>query len=272
MPKHAYEEIASALEAEIRAGRWAAGTLLPTFPELQERFGVSRITVRGALDELVNQGLVYTGYVGGKRGTIVRRTGRTAHYATDALHPDRPASAHDAFVENAQRVGRTPSKVFRMQMGPAPAPIATRLGVEAGELVVIRTTVQLLDEEPWAREVSYYERRLAEAAGLDTTHDIEKGTIRALAEAGFKETGYVDDITDEPAGASEVDDLAVPVGAPLLVQTRTAATDHRVTRVTVYHRLGRRNRLIWEMGSQPALDIIRALRSNESSGDRDEQR
>lgn len=263
MAMHAYEEIAATLAAEIRRGRYSAGSLLPTSPELQARFNVSEITVRRALSNLVTEGLIYSGRVAGRRGRgmIVRRSGRTEHYATDALHPGRPKSPNDAFVENSHRVGRTPSKAFRMQIGPVPEHIAARLGVDPDDLVVIRTTVQLLDDEPWARETSYYPRPLAEAAGLDTPHDIEHGTIRALAEAGFKEVAYRDEVTDEAATSSEVDDLAVPLGAPLLVQTRTAATEDRITRVTVFHRLGRRNRLVWELGADSALDVIRATRS-----------
>lgn len=267
VPVAKYEEIASTLTEEIESGRWPAGTLLPTFPELEARFGASRITVRGALDKLVTQGIVYSGYINGKRGTVVRQTGRTEHYATDALHPGRPKSPNDAFVENSHRVGRTPSKKFRMQIGPVPEHIAARLGVDPDDLVVIRTTVQLLDNEPWARETSYYPRPLAEAAGLDTPHDIDQGTIRALAAAGFKEVAYRDEVTDEAASASEVDDLAVPLGAPLLVQTRTAATEDRITRVTVFHRLGRRNRLIWELGDDNALGVIRSTRTQEPGTD-----
>lgn len=261
---HAYEEVAATLAAEIRSGHWAAGTALPTSPELQERFKVSEITIRRAIGNLVSEGLVYSGRTAARRGMIVRSTGRTEHYATDALNPDRPHSPNDAFVENAHRVGRTPSKTFRMQIGPVSGAIAGRLGVGADDLVVIRTTVQLLDGEPWARETSYYERRLAEAAGLDTPHDISQGTIRALAEAGYKEVAYVDEVTDESAGPGDVDDLAVPLGAPLLVQTRTAATRERITRVTVFHRLGRRNRLVWENGDPAGLEVIRAVRAEQS--------
>jgi DNA-binding GntR family transcriptional regulator len=110
---HAYAQIADDLANEIANGTWQGGSPLPTIPELQERFGVSRITVRGALDTLAKQGLVYTGYAKGRRGTLVRSLGRTDHYATDALKPSRKRSRSDAFTENAERAGKTASKLSR---------------------------------------------------------------------------------------------------------------------------------------------------------------
>ncbi|MPZ62910.1 MAG: GntR family transcriptional regulator [Propionibacteriales bacterium] len=257
---HAYEQVAEQLAAEIEAGTWRAGTALPTIPELEHRFGVSRITIRGGIDELEKQGLVYTGYAGGRRGTIVRARGRTDHYATDALRPGRPRSAMDAFVENAKKAGKNASKRFKMQITQAPADAASRLGLAPDELVVVRTTLQLLDGEPWSRETSYYPRDLATAVGLDVPHDIEQGAIRTLADAGHREVAHLDEVTDEAAGIEDARDLSVPIGFPLLVQWRTAATSERITRVTSYLRLGRRNRVIWETGNEAALKIIRSAR------------
>ncbi|MFC0624747.1 GntR family transcriptional regulator [Kribbella deserti] len=258
----AYVEIAETLAEEITAGTWPPGTLLPTHKDLQARFNVSRITITSAIDELGKQGMVYSGYVGGRRGIIVRSIGRTDHYATDSLRSDRGKSSYDAFSENAKKVGRKPSKRFEMRMAKPPVWIADRLGIPHDQVAVIRISHQILDGEPWARETSYYALDLAQKAGLDTTDDLPQGTIRALADAGFEEIARVDEVTDESAGPADAADLAVPVGAPLLVQTRTAASSTRITRVSQFHRLGRRNRLIWEVGNRTGLDLIRAARES----------
>ena len=50
--------LAGNLIAKIKSGAYPAGSLLPTESQLGEQFGVSRITVRGALRELETQGLV----------------------------------------------------------------------------------------------------------------------------------------------------------------------------------------------------------------------
>jgi DNA-binding GntR family transcriptional regulator len=53
-----YALIAEELMREIREGRFPPGTLIPTEPELCRRFGVSRVTVRGALRELEVRGMI----------------------------------------------------------------------------------------------------------------------------------------------------------------------------------------------------------------------
>jgi GntR family transcriptional regulator len=255
---HGYERVAMELAEEIESGDWPAGTLLPTIPELEDRFGVSRVTVRGGIEELARRGLVYTGYTRGRRGTIVRGLGRVSHYAADEHRRGITSDRHDFFSEIARRAGKRPSKHFEMRFAVPPPDIAERMGTGEDELVVVRITRQFLDGEPWSRETSYYPRDLAEEVGLDVPRDITQGTVRALAEAGHVESAWVDDVVDAHASPDDALDLAVPVGSPLLTQTRTAATDQRITRVTRYTRLGGRVRLIWENGTDEGLGIILA--------------
>jgi len=51
-----YREVAETLQEQIRAGAIVLGSLLPTERELVDSFGVSRTTVRRALQQLVNSG------------------------------------------------------------------------------------------------------------------------------------------------------------------------------------------------------------------------
>ena len=53
-----YREIAKALHAELLQGAWRPGAQIPTEPELERRFGVSRGTLRAAIAELVQAGLL----------------------------------------------------------------------------------------------------------------------------------------------------------------------------------------------------------------------
>ena len=51
-----YREVAETLQEQIRSGAIVLGSLLPTERELVDNFGVSRTTVRRALQQLVNSG------------------------------------------------------------------------------------------------------------------------------------------------------------------------------------------------------------------------
>lgn len=53
-----YRQIYQTLKADIQSGRYAPGSQLPTESELVARFGVSRVTVRQALDLLQREGLI----------------------------------------------------------------------------------------------------------------------------------------------------------------------------------------------------------------------
>ena len=54
----AYQRIRDHLFDHIRGGDWSPGDRLPSEHDLKEQFGVSRMTVRRALRELVDEGYV----------------------------------------------------------------------------------------------------------------------------------------------------------------------------------------------------------------------
>lgn len=255
----AHEQLLRDLTVAIDQGRYAPGDQLPTVRDLADEYGVSPSTARKAVEALQRMGLAFSGYVDGKRGVRVASTGRTNFFATDALRPGRPGAGSDTFTENALKTGRNPSKRFAMVMRVPPARIATRLGLEKNEIAVERTTIQLLDSQPWSRERSWYQVAFAAETGIDSPDDIDQGTIRYLESRGYKETAHRDEVMDSAATQEDSSDLGVMLGSPLLVQTRTAATGERITRVTETVRLGGRNRLIWETGTDAGLAVIRSL-------------
>ena len=56
--KPLYQQLVETLERKIREGEWQEGTLIPSERELCDQYAVSSTTVRRALQELVNSGLV----------------------------------------------------------------------------------------------------------------------------------------------------------------------------------------------------------------------
>ncbi|WP_438431989.1 GntR family transcriptional regulator [Gorillibacterium sp. sgz500922] len=106
-----YQQLKKALAAEIGSGQRKPGDLLPSEFELADRFGFSRQTVRQAIGELVQEGLLRR--VQGK-GTFVAET-RTAQadlqtigivttYISDYIFPQIVRGAEGTLRENGYRL------------------------------------------------------------------------------------------------------------------------------------------------------------------------
>ncbi|MCE7078839.1 GntR family transcriptional regulator [Streptomyces sp. ST2-7A] len=70
----AFQQVSSALRAEILTGKYAAGDQLPSGPELMRRYQVAKATVARALDVLRDDGLIVTKK--GKGSFVRQRTER----------------------------------------------------------------------------------------------------------------------------------------------------------------------------------------------------
>ena len=88
----AYQSLASDLRRAVAAGHFDDGRALPTEAELSARHGMSRQTVRRALQELVDEGLIYR--VQG-RGTFVRPADGERRTATVRRAPRREVAHSD---------------------------------------------------------------------------------------------------------------------------------------------------------------------------------
>lgn len=91
-----YQAVADSLRADIRAGEFQPGTLLPTEKELQARFRVSRTTVRRALASLVESGWAE---LLPNRGVIVRSGPSALRTANVAFIDDAETLNHRLFFD-----------------------------------------------------------------------------------------------------------------------------------------------------------------------------
>jgi GntR family transcriptional regulator len=125
-----YHQLRELLGEKIESGEWESGYRLPGENDLALEFGVSRATVRQAMQLLENQGLVER--VQG-RGTYVGRP-KVAH---DLLSLWAMAPAHKSHIRN-----------LHLRTVPASASVASRLSIEAGEEVYELKRVILMPDEP----------------------------------------------------------------------------------------------------------------------------
>src|SRR5215211_5088863 len=58
-PLPRYYQLKEIIRERIRSGEWATGSPIPSERELCARYGISRMTARQSITELVNEGLLY---------------------------------------------------------------------------------------------------------------------------------------------------------------------------------------------------------------------
>lgn len=255
---HAYERILTTLTHEIADGVYQPGTLMPTIPTLMDRFGQGRSAVRQAVDDLIQMGLIHSGYIDGKRGMIVRDRTRIPYFATDGWKARR--KKRDCFRHAAEKSGKTPTSDFERKLCVPDLDIRQRLGTADDEVTVARISKQFLNDQPWSMEMSFYPRDIAEKTGVDTPDDIPEGAYLRLEERGYSPTSYVEEIIDSVTDPETSQALSIPLGSPVLIHFLTGATDERVLFVSRWIRLGRQVRMIWETGDEGGLEIINKTR------------
>src|SRR5215470_6710529 len=130
-----WRRIADDLEQAIMTGAHATGDRLPGEVEIADRFGVNRHTVRRALAELAERGLVRAER---GSGTYVE-PGRLAY----------PIRSRTRFSEIVGAAGREAGgRLFAHQSEPAPPDVAKRLNVAAGTPLVRLDILRTADGVP----------------------------------------------------------------------------------------------------------------------------
>src|SRR6266446_1781470 len=137
-----YESVESALAASIADGTMPPETQLPPEEGLIERFKVSRTTVRKAIQNLIERGLVE---VRRGKGTFVTQP-KISQELTELT----------GFVEDMQALGRqATARLLEQQIVPAGEDVARHLALTVGTLVVRIRRVRLADSVPLSFDVSY---------------------------------------------------------------------------------------------------------------------
>jgi GntR family transcriptional regulator len=184
--------------------RSAPGDPLPTEAELCERFSVSRMTVRQALQSLANAGLVD------------RRRGQGTFVASRPMH--RRPGQFLSFTEEMARRGLTAGSILISSETSRPTPQEIEdMDLAAGEQVLRIVRVRRANNVPIALEHAALAASLV--PGLEA--DLEGGSMhQALIEHGIIATRAVGSISARLARSSETDLLDLPPNAALLVEVR----------------------------------------------------
>ncbi|MFJ6726296.1 GntR family transcriptional regulator [Streptomyces sp. NPDC091281] len=207
-PVPLYHQLAQQLEAAIEQGALAPGNLLGNEIDLSTRLGLSRPTVRQAIQSLVDKGL------------LVRRRG----VGTQVVHSQvrRPLELSSLY-DDLETAGQRPTtQVVRDEQVPATAEIAAALGVPEGTGVTLLERLRRTHGQPVAFLRNYLPPTLPE---LDTARLESTGLYRLLRAAGVTLHSAHQTVGARSATADEAVLLTERTGAALLTMRRTAYDD-----------------------------------------------
>jgi GntR family transcriptional regulator len=214
-----YHQVRAALCRRIEGGEWQAGERIPPEPLLMKEFGVSRGTVRQAVDTLVRHGLLRREQ---GRGTFVRCP-TVAAGVGDFFH----------FLEDLRRRGfAIELRLVRRGVEPADGAMARLLELPPETpLVVIRRLV-LLDGEPFRLD-DYHVSHERFAGLLD--EDVERNYVATLLETRYgvrltKQQKWIEPVAldDESAALLNV----TPGDPALLIESLAYGVDTAATPAT----------------------------------------
>jgi GntR family transcriptional regulator len=190
-----YRAIADELRSRVESGELAAGALLPSESELSAAYGVSRVTVRKALELLRDEGL------------IDARQGFGWFVATP---PVRQSLARLGTIED--QLGElgvgSERRIVGFRFVTAPPRVREVLGVES---VLEVRRVNRADGQPFARVTVWCPE---EVGARLSRADVEASPFYELV--GVSIGGATQTIGAAAAGADDAALLAVPPGSPVL--------------------------------------------------------
>jgi GntR family transcriptional regulator len=204
-PVPLYHQAARALEQAIEDGRLPRGSKLDSELDLAERLGISRPTMRAALKQLVDKGL------------LVRRRGIGTMVAPK---PVRRAVALTSLYDDLKQAGREPrTRVLALEEVLCPPDVAEHLGLG-----------------PTAPVLRFERLRVAGSDPIALMHNIVPVGLLQIDKEGLERTGLYDlfrgsgiaphvatqRIGARKAGAEEAELLEIEPGDPVLTMTRIA--------------------------------------------------
>jgi DNA-binding GntR family transcriptional regulator len=207
-PVPLYFQVAQQLERAIEDGRLVPGSKLDNEVDLAERLGLSRPTVRRAIQYLVEQGL------------LVRKRG----VGTQVVHAKvrRSIELTSLYDDLAASKQRPRTEVLALAIQPAPTTVAVTLGVADGTPVLTLERLRYAQDEPLALMRNYLPPDLIRL----TREELERhGLYQLLRESGVHLRIASQTIGARAASAAEAKLLAERRSAPVLTMTRTTYDD-----------------------------------------------
>lgn len=162
-----YYQLEGFLRERIENKTWKPGQRIPSEAELCAAYDISRTVVRQALNELVQEGVLY------------RRKGKGTFVAEPKIR-ESLVQHLTGFYEDTVALGLKPStKVLQQEVIPAPPKIAEALGLNEGDPVIVIDRLRFVDGEPIVLVVTYVPYRICPEL---VSEDVSTQSLYAILE------------------------------------------------------------------------------------------
>jgi GntR family transcriptional regulator len=243
MPMTKYHQIYLVLREQLLEGKFAEG--LPGELALMQEFGVARVTVRRALEQLAAEGMILREAGRGTR-PLALNASNAPTYAGQSAQPGRGQRAHlTGLLENLVSMGlRTSVAVLEVDTVTASSQVAHALQISLGDPVQKAIRVRSTKEGPLSHITTYVPGDIARQFGRREL--AKKPILVLLEEAGVTVGRARQTISARLADVLVARHLDIAVGSALLA-VRRVVFDAQERPIQWLHGLYRPDRYEYEM-------------------------
>ncbi|XCP85751.1 GntR family transcriptional regulator [Roseburia hominis] len=201
-PKPLYQQLKGILMDEIEAGKWEPNEKIPSENELSSLYGLSRMTARAVVSDLVKEGLLYR--VQGK-GTFVSEKILT-------LSP-----SYVGIREQLEQMGyEVKTRIVECKTIKSTGKIAKNLDLLFGDSVFMIKRIRYIEDAPISLHVSYINEKYREKLSEDLL-EREQLCVILNEEYGLTRQKVSETLESIIATKEEGSLLEVEAGHPLLL-------------------------------------------------------
>ncbi|GGA26326.1 GntR family transcriptional regulator [Paenibacillus physcomitrellae] len=197
-----YLQIKHIIKDRILHGVYPLDSVIPPEPQLEKEFGVSKITVRGAVQELVQEGYLEKGSGRGTRvvrNTVTSKLSKWKHFT-------------EILVEEGHKIRKQWLGLQQVKNEPGSKPFEL-----FGPLCLKLRRIYYLNDVPYI----YYEHYVSPAVdGLEDDELDGRSLYELLEEQGITLDKLRDEFAAELPSAEIADMLKLKEGTPVLKRTR----------------------------------------------------
>ncbi|MDI3548622.1 MAG: GntR family transcriptional regulator, N-acetylglucosamine utilization regulator [Halanaerobiales bacterium] len=200
-----YVQLKELMKEKIEKGEWKINDKIPSERDLEKDYDVSRMTVRKAIIELVNEGIL-TRKQG--KGTFVKE-----------LRIEQDLVKLNGFTQEMRLRGLKPSTrvIDAAEISPD-IDVRNKLKLNLGEKVFVLKRLRLANDEPMAYEVSYISEKLCPDL---LNHNLNQSLYKVLTEEYNIALKYaMQSLEAGIASKKEADLLNINENDPILILER----------------------------------------------------